>query len=119
MNIIITSAIAGRLLKMRAQVRKLLGHNHASPYTSVVSVLVESAAIYTGWAIMFLVPFAREDTFQNFVLPSLGQVQVRRSPCFRNASYFDEALSRELHLCSSYSVLRKGRLGQAPLPQLP
>ncbi|KAJ2917551.1 hypothetical protein MD484_g2883, partial [Candolleomyces efflorescens] len=75
MNIIITSAIAGRLLKMRAQVRKLLGPNHASPYTSVVSMLVESAAIYTGWAIMFLVPFAREDTFQNFVLPSLGQVQ--------------------------------------------
>ncbi|KAJ2924818.1 hypothetical protein H1R20_g12292, partial [Candolleomyces eurysporus] len=75
MNIIITTAIAGRLLKMRAQVRKLLGPNHASPYTSVVSMLVESAAIYTSWAIMFLVPFAREDTFQNFVLPSLGQVQ--------------------------------------------
>ncbi|RXW17958.1 hypothetical protein EST38_g7901 [Candolleomyces aberdarensis] len=75
MNIIITSAIAGRLLKMRANIRKVLGPNHSSPYTSVLSMIVESAALYTSWAILFLVPFARQDTFQNIVLPSLGQVQ--------------------------------------------
>ena len=76
MNILITSAIAGRLLRMRATIRKALGPNHSSPYTSVLSMIVESAALYTSWAIIFLVPFAREDTFQNIVLPSLGQVQV-------------------------------------------
>jgi len=75
LNIIITTAIAGRLLKMRAAIRKVLGPKHSSPYTSVLSMIVESAALYTAWALMFLVPFARQDTFQNIVLPALGQVQ--------------------------------------------
>ena len=77
LNIIVTVAIAGRLLKMRANIRRVLGPNHSSPYTSVLAMIIESAALYTSWALIFMVAYAKGDTFQNVVLSSLGQVQVR------------------------------------------
>ncbi|KAJ2929654.1 hypothetical protein H1R20_g7447, partial [Candolleomyces eurysporus] len=76
MNVIVTVAIAGRLLKMRANIRKILGPKHSSPYTSVLAMIIESAALYTSWALVFMVAYAKGDTFQNIVLSSLGQVQV-------------------------------------------
>ncbi|KAJ2917326.1 hypothetical protein MD484_g3060, partial [Candolleomyces efflorescens] len=75
LNILITVAIAGRLLRMRAMIRRLLGPKHSSPYTSTLAMLIESAALYTAWAMVFIITYARGDTFQNIVLPSLGQVQ--------------------------------------------
>ncbi|RXW13579.1 hypothetical protein EST38_g12273 [Candolleomyces aberdarensis] len=75
MNVVITLAIVGRLLKMRRTIQKLLGPKHSSPYTSTLAMIVESAALYTSWALVFIITYARADIFQNIVLPSLGQVQ--------------------------------------------
>ncbi|KAJ2929642.1 hypothetical protein H1R20_g7450, partial [Candolleomyces eurysporus] len=72
-NILITVSIAGRLLRMRTAIKKLLGPNHSSPYTSTMAMLIESAALYTTWALVFIITYARGDIFQNIVLPSLGQ----------------------------------------------
>ncbi|KAF5342598.1 hypothetical protein D9611_002007 [Ephemerocybe angulata] len=76
LNLLITSSIAGRLLKMRSAIRAVLGPKHSSPYTSVLSMIVESAALYTAWALIFMASYAKGDTFQNVVLPALGQVQA-------------------------------------------
>ncbi|KAJ2915394.1 hypothetical protein MD484_g5041, partial [Candolleomyces efflorescens] len=76
LNVLITVSIAGRLLKMRRRIRKLLGPKHSTPYTSTLAMLIESAALYTTLALVFIITYAGGDTFQNIVLPPLGQVQV-------------------------------------------
>ncbi|KAJ2929184.1 hypothetical protein H1R20_g7910, partial [Candolleomyces eurysporus] len=72
-NVLITVSIAARLFRMRTTIKKLLGAKHSSPYTSILAMLIESAALYTTWALVFIITYARGDTFQNIVLPSLGQ----------------------------------------------
>ena len=76
LNVLLTASIAGRLMFMRRKIRRLLGPKHDSPYTSVIAMLVESAALYTAWALVFMVCYAKGDIFQNVVLPSLGHIQV-------------------------------------------
>ncbi|TEB33420.1 hypothetical protein FA13DRAFT_1708233 [Coprinellus micaceus] len=76
LNVILTVSIVGRLMFMRRKIRRLLGPKHDSPYTSVIAMLVESASLYTAWALVFMVCYAKGDIFQNVVLPSLGHIQV-------------------------------------------
>ncbi|KAF5366555.1 hypothetical protein D9758_008993 [Tetrapyrgos nigripes] len=75
LNIILTSLIAGRLLIARYHAKTLMGPRYGSHYLSVVSMLIESAALYSAWALAFLITFARGSPAQNLLLPALGQVQ--------------------------------------------
>lgn len=75
----VTLAIVARLLRMRLQLRRTMaaGADGAAVYLSVSAMLVESAALYTSVALVFLVTYVRGDTFNFVVFPALGNVQVR------------------------------------------
>ncbi|KAJ7248930.1 hypothetical protein C8J57DRAFT_1239938 [Mycena rebaudengoi] len=75
MTVILTALIAGRLLFMRYRLRKLMGANTRTPYVSLSAMLVESAAIYSVNALVFLVSYGVNSSVQNLALPLLGQTQ--------------------------------------------
>ncbi|KAF8167189.1 hypothetical protein B0H34DRAFT_4215 [Crassisporium funariophilum] len=58
LNIIVTILICARLIKLGKAVSKALGKESARMYTSVASMLIESAAPYSLVGIMFLIPYA-------------------------------------------------------------
>ncbi|EJC99624.1 uncharacterized protein FOMMEDRAFT_93135 [Fomitiporia mediterranea MF3/22] len=74
LNIVITLAIAYRMLKSRRTVIQTLGQEHSKIYTSVTSMLIESAALYSVTGIVYIVCYARNSTIQNAVLPIMDQV---------------------------------------------
>jgi len=74
-TLLLTVLIVGRLLVMRYRLRKVLSTEGNSPYTSLSSMLIESAFLYAVTALIFIITFAKNDPVQNLVLPVLGQVQ--------------------------------------------
>ena len=77
LNIVLTLAIAVRLLMMRRSVVSSLGPEHAKMYISVTSMMIESAALYSITGLIFIVSYAVNSNVQNLALPVLGQVMVR------------------------------------------
>lgn len=75
LNMGLTLLIAGRLLVMRNRVREALGAEHSTAYTSTLSILIESAALYSICGLVFIILYARNSPVQNIVLPPLGQIQ--------------------------------------------
>ena len=76
LNLGITAAIVARLLYMRSRLQTLLGSRSTELYTSVAALLIESAALYSVWALANIILYARADIMQNIVLGPLGQIQV-------------------------------------------
>jgi hypothetical protein len=58
LNIIVTALICVRLLRLGRAVSKAIGRESARMYTSVATMLIESAAPYSMVGIMFLIPYA-------------------------------------------------------------
>jgi len=61
LNVFITFFIVYRLLKLGKAVSRALGRDSARMYTSIASMLIESAAPYSIFGIMFLIPYALGD----------------------------------------------------------
>ncbi|KAH8106920.1 hypothetical protein BXZ70DRAFT_965721 [Cristinia sonorae] len=57
-NIILTLLIIVRLIMYRREIAKSLPADYASHYTSLAALFVESAALYTLFAILFLITYA-------------------------------------------------------------
>lgn len=76
LNVLLTILIVSRLLTQRNKIQLVLGKQHSRMYTSISAMLIESAALYSIWALVFLISYAKNNTFQNLVLPALCQVQV-------------------------------------------
>jgi len=76
LNVILTLLIVVRLLIHRRRVRKHLGPEHATHYTSIASMLIESSALYSLFSLLFLVSFAVRSFAQNLFLPVLAEIQV-------------------------------------------
>ncbi len=76
-NVILTFAIALRLLCIRRTMRKALGDRSSIIYTSIVAMFVESASLYTVVALICIVACGVSSPLQNALLPMLGQLQVR------------------------------------------
>ena len=57
-NIILTILITGRLLVYRKQITDSLPAEHAKGYVSLLTIVVESAAIYSVCAFLFLITYA-------------------------------------------------------------
>lgn len=76
LNILVTSMIVLRLLAIRSRTRAALSRYHARTYTSVAAMLIESAALYSCTALLFIITYARDSNIQNLVLPPLGQIQA-------------------------------------------
>jgi len=76
LNILVTLMIVGRLLYIRQRTRAILSTSHSRMYTSIAAMLVESAALYSVTALLFIITYARDSNIQNIILPLLGQVQA-------------------------------------------
>ncbi|KAF8812925.1 hypothetical protein BYT27DRAFT_7335314 [Phlegmacium glaucopus] len=79
LNIVLTLMIVIRLYLHRRNITKLLGRRHAAHYTSIISILIESAAVLDVMVIFFLIPFAMGNPIANIPLSSMVQVQATAS----------------------------------------
>ncbi len=77
LNIIVTLMIVGRLLWYRQRIKSLLGNAHGSHYTSIAAMIVESAAMYSLFTLLFLIFFGLDHPMENIFLQVLSQIQVR------------------------------------------
>ena len=75
LNVILTVLIAGRLLYLRKQIRWALGSDHCQVYTSISAIVIESAAINTGFTIVYITLYALHNPRQN-VVGSLTSITV-------------------------------------------
>ncbi|KAJ7739989.1 hypothetical protein DFH07DRAFT_839566 [Mycena maculata] len=80
LNILVTILIVIRLLVCRAQITRAMGKTHGAQYTSLAAMIIESAAIYSSFSLLFLVPFALNTTtsaaLSQLWLQALSPVQV-------------------------------------------
>ncbi|KAF7368384.1 hypothetical protein MVEN_00160200 [Mycena venus] len=67
-NLLFTTLVSTRLLTMRNQIKSLLGPEHALTYTSVTATLVESAAVYFVFDVLFVVTFSIHSNVENLIL---------------------------------------------------
>lgn len=76
LNIVVTFLIAGRLLVYRYQMSKVMGAQHTSTYANIVAIVVESTALYSIFAVLFIVPFGIGNPVGSLFLQVVSQVQV-------------------------------------------
>ena len=81
LNILATIAIVSRLFYYRYQLSRAFNHPHLAQYTGIMAMIVESELLYSGFLILFIVPFVREDPLANIFAqpPSLVQVNISHS----------------------------------------
>jgi hypothetical protein len=78
LNLLVTLMIVSSLLFYRWKVNRVLGAGHGAQYLSLAAMLIESAALYATWALLFLIPFMLNNPISEVFLQALGQVQVSR-----------------------------------------
>ncbi|KAJ7593592.1 hypothetical protein C8J56DRAFT_742413, partial [Mycena floridula] len=80
LNILVTILIVVRLLLYRAKINRAMGKKHGAQYTSLAAMMVESAAIYSAFSLLFLVPFSLTQptavSLSQLFLLALSPVQV-------------------------------------------
>ncbi|TFK51122.1 hypothetical protein OE88DRAFT_1595175, partial [Heliocybe sulcata] len=74
LNILASILIVGRIYFLKKQLNNALGADHAQAYTSASAMFLESAALYAITSIVFVGTYARNNWFQNIVVPVLGQI---------------------------------------------
>ncbi|KAI0319139.1 hypothetical protein OF83DRAFT_1111985 [Amylostereum chailletii] len=77
LSAIATGLIVGRILHHRHEMRAFSKSTSDKRFTSVVTMFVESAALETVTALLYIILVGIESPGQSIVLPILGQVQVR------------------------------------------
>jgi len=73
-NIFASILIIARIQALKNQLTSVMGPEHAKTYTSISAMFVESAALYAIVSVIFVGTFARNNWFQNIVVPVLGQI---------------------------------------------
>jgi hypothetical protein len=76
-NIILTILITVRLLLYRRIVLGVLPEDHAREYVSLLTIVVESASLYSVFAIIFLVTYATNHPVNAVFLTVASFTQVR------------------------------------------
>ncbi|EIN05001.1 hypothetical protein PUNSTDRAFT_75406 [Punctularia strigosozonata HHB-11173 SS5] len=76
LNMLITLLIVVRLMSTRATVRKYLGPEHGSLYTSVSALLIESAVLYSAIDLAFIITFALNSNGAYILQPIVGQLEA-------------------------------------------
>ncbi|KAG1730074.1 hypothetical protein EDB19DRAFT_1741540 [Suillus lakei] len=89
----------------------LLGPEHVAEHTSVESMIVESAAIYSTFSLLFLIPFATKSPVANVFLQALGEAQLIAPLLiiFREAQG-NGWISSASSTCSSKTAVRSAQL---------
>ncbi len=77
LNVFLTLMISFRLLRMRRAARMILSAEHAKTYTSVITMIIESAALFSITSLWFIICYAMGSNVQNLILPVLDQLVVR------------------------------------------
>lgn len=76
-NTTLTISIIVRLLFVRRQLGKAMGkENPSQTYIIAVAALIESAALYTVYALLAVIACGTNSSMQYVLLPALGQLQV-------------------------------------------
>ena len=115
LNILVTLLIVLRLLYVRRRLSKALSSSHTRTYISVATMLVESAALYSITALIFIITYARNSAVQSLVLPVLGQVQAISPLLIMWRVAMGQAISRDHLPGSSYqlsTILRRKARGR-------
>lgn len=77
LTIFLTLCIVMKLMLMRRRIHAAMSCDFSSPYISIATVLVESAVLYSAFALVFIVTYAMGSNVNFLVIRVLGQVQVR------------------------------------------
>lgn len=75
LNIILTMMIVGRILWVKRSIRQALGDQHTRTYTSIAAMLIESAAMYSATALVYIICYALNSPAQELFLALLGEFQ--------------------------------------------
>lgn len=75
-NIILTCLITFRLVMYRREILRSLPQDYASQYLSLTAIIVESAALYSLFAILFLITYAISDPTNQVFLGMASAAQV-------------------------------------------
>ena len=67
-----------RITLLRRQLFKVFGQDHGQPYYGLAVILVESASLYTIWALTSLILYGTDSPGQFILIPAQGQIQVSR-----------------------------------------
>ncbi|KAF8550424.1 hypothetical protein OG21DRAFT_1514049 [Imleria badia] len=78
LSVFVTALISIRLLLFKRWMRKTFGHAEAraSRYTSIAAMLIESAALYALWSLVFIIVYVLDNPGQYVMLLTLCNVQV-------------------------------------------
>ncbi|KAH0826096.1 hypothetical protein J3R83DRAFT_5842 [Lanmaoa asiatica] len=76
LNVLVTVLIAARLYWHQVQLERVFGPRMESPYTSIATMLIESAALYGAWSLMFLILCVLRNPGQAIILAMMPQIQV-------------------------------------------
>ncbi|KAI0336838.1 hypothetical protein GY45DRAFT_1377537 [Cubamyces sp. BRFM 1775] len=75
-NVVLTLVIVARIMLLRRRIVQILGVLHTTTYTSVATMLIESASLYSVVAAICIFACALQSPLQNALLPMLGQLQA-------------------------------------------
>jgi len=76
LNVLCTLLIAVRLYYHKVQLERIFGATTGSPYTSIATLLIESAALYATWSLLYLILCVLHSPAQILVLGTMCQIQV-------------------------------------------
>ncbi|KIJ65801.1 hypothetical protein HYDPIDRAFT_109821 [Hydnomerulius pinastri MD-312] len=76
LNIILTLAIAIRLWMHKREFQRAHGPRNESQYTSTLTMLIESSALYGVWSVVYLILFAKGSRGMYVLMTSQSQIQV-------------------------------------------
>ncbi len=76
LNVLLTLLIVVRLLYVRRTILSVLGAEHARTYTSIITILVESSAIFSITGVIYIICFKTGSSVQTIVLGVLDQCVV-------------------------------------------
>jgi hypothetical protein len=116
LNIIITLVIVLRLLTYRHRISKVLGSSYGTQYTSIAAMIVESAALYSAFSVVFLTLFLLNNPISATFLQSFTQVQIIAMLLivFRVAQgkgWSQDTMSRVMISKPSVQAIRMGDIG--------
>jgi hypothetical protein len=77
LTVIYTILVAYRLFAMRSKMKQAMIQYDSSTYDTVIRMVIESAVLYSTFAVLFIFAFAlHSDGVSNLCFLSIGQVQV-------------------------------------------
>lgn len=108
LNIILTILIIARLLTYRRRINAVMGSEHGRDYTSLAALIVESAVLYSVFALAFLITYAINNPINQVFIGLVTPVQVSIILKIQNA----EKLTSP-QLIASYLIIYRVAQGRA------